>query len=132
MSIISCGGIFLSSMVNRKVGGLSPITLDPNLAGEQQRITDLKDAKYNSDGTTYYAKISQDGHGFRMFGNVSSGKPRVFVIGDSFTQATDVSDDKTYYAIVKRLLNVEVFAYGGGGYGSLQECMILDKYIESD
>ena len=114
-----------------KMGGLSPITLDPKLgwrATENYRFNGLR---YNSDGTTYYAKISQNGNGFRMFGNGSSSKPRVFVIGDSFTQATDASDDKTYYAIVKRLLDVEVFAYGGGGYGSLQEFMILDKYFES-
>ena len=65
-----------------------------------------------------------------MFGKLSSAKPRVFVIGDSFTQATAASDQQTYYAVLQRLLDVEVFAYGGGGYGSLQEFMILDRYLD--
>jgi hypothetical protein len=43
----------------------------------------FKAMKYSSDGTGYDAKISQDERGFRMFGNLSSRKPRVFVIGDS-------------------------------------------------
>jgi hypothetical protein len=65
-----------------------------------------------------------------MFGKLSSSKPRVFVIGDSFTQATAASDQNTYYAVLQRLLNVEIFAYGGAGYGSLQQFMILDRYID--
>jgi hypothetical protein len=61
-------------------------------------------------------------------GDVASDKPRVFVIGDSFTQAPeDASDGKTYYSDLKKL-GLEVFAYGGSGYGSLQEFMILDRY----
>lgn len=111
--------------------GLSPITLDAKLGWRATENYQFEGPRYNSDGTIYHARISQDGNGFRMFGDVSSGKPRVFVIGDSFTQATEVSDDKTYYAIVRRLLDIEVFAYGGGGYGSLQEFMILDKFLES-
>jgi hypothetical protein len=64
-----------------------------------------------------------------MYGDVKSAAPRVFVIGDSFTQAVQVSDDKTYFAPLKTL-GMNVFAYGSGGYGSLQEYMILDKYFD--
>ena len=52
------------------------------------------------------------------------------MIGDSFTHATAVSDDLTYHALLAQLLDVEVFAYGAGGYGTLQELMILDRYID--
>jgi hypothetical protein len=114
----------------RKVGGLSSITLDSELGWRATENYRSKGLKYSSDGSSYLASVSQDERGFRMFGKLSSAKPRVFVIGDSFTQATAASDQQTYYAVLQRLLNVEVFAYGGGGYGNLQEFMILDRYLD--
>lgn len=69
--------------------------------------------------------------GFRIFGDIDSNKIKIFVIGDSFTQAHTVSDGKIYYDYLRNNNNnVEIFAYGGGGYGSLQEYMILDKYFD--
>jgi hypothetical protein len=56
---------------------------------------------------------------------------KLLIIGDSFTQATGVSDEHTYYAYLKAPLGAELFAYGGSGYGSLQEFMVLDKYFDA-
>jgi hypothetical protein len=78
----------------------------------------------------YFVNIRTDRNGFRMFGNLNSKKPKIMFIGDSFTHALEVSDDKTYYSILAGRLPIEVFAYGGGGYGTLQEYMILDEYID--
>jgi hypothetical protein len=108
----------------------SPITLDDQLGWRTTENYRFEGTKHSSDGIQYPARVSQDENGFRMSGNVSSNKPKIFVIGDSFTQAVDASDDKTYYAIVKQLLDVEIFAYGAGGYGSLQEFLIFDKYFD--
>ena len=83
-----------------------------------------------SKGVKYPVKRTQKEYGFRMFGDLRSTRPKVFVIGDSFTQAVQVSDDDTYYASLKDTLGVEVFAYGAGGYGTLQEYMILDQYVD--
>lgn len=70
-------------------------------------------------------------YGFRVFGDISTRKTKIFVIGDSHTQAVSVSDDNTYYNYLKENNdNIEIFAYGCGGYGSLQEYMILDKYFD--
>jgi hypothetical protein len=84
----------------------------------------------SSDGTDYIVRITQDGNGFRMFGDPDSRKLKILIIGDSDTHATEVSDDKTYYAVLRRLLDAEIFAYGVWGYGSLQEWMILDRYYD--
>ncbi len=108
----------------------SSITLDEKLGWRATENYHFDGIKRNFDGTEYHATVSQDSNGFRLFGNVSSGKPRIFVIGDSFTQATDVSDDKTYYAVLDRVLDVEVFGYGVGGYGSLQEFLQFEKYLD--
>lgn len=70
-------------------------------------------------------------YGFRVFGDTSTDKIKLFVIGDSFTQGHCVSDGKTYYDYLKNHNdNIEIFAYGGGGYGTLQEYMILDRYVD--
>lgn len=80
---------------------------------------------------TYKVHVATDEHGFRSFGDTNSGKTKLFFVGDSFTAAMTVSNDKTYHAQVGAILgDVEVFAYGAGGYGSLQEFMILDQYLD--
>jgi hypothetical protein len=107
-----------------------PFVLDDQLGWRATENYRFEGTKFSSDGTEYRAIVSQDDNGFRMFGDLSSAKLRVFVIGDSFTQAVAASDDKTYHAVVKQLLDLEVFAYGVGGYGSLQQFMILDKYFD--
>jgi len=78
-----------------------------------------------------YINIETNEYGFRLFGDPQSNKIKLFFIGDSFTAAMDISNDKTYYGIIKNLIkDVEVFAYGAGGFGSLQEFMILDEFID--
>jgi hypothetical protein len=114
----------------RPAGGPGEITLDPELGWRSTENYRFNGTKRDAAGTEYPVQISQNENGFRMFGDARSVKPRVFVIGDSYTHAVAVSDDKTYYAILKKELDIEVFAYGGGGYGSLQEFMILDRYLD--
>jgi hypothetical protein len=109
---------------------LSPISLDSELGWRATEGYRFDGKKSSADGTGYSVKMSQDERGFRMFGNPSSDRPKLLVIGDSFTQAVAVSNDKTYYAVMRRLLDVELFAYGVGGYGSLQELMIFSKYFD--
>lgn len=70
-------------------------------------------------------------YGFREFGKLDNSNFRVFVIGDSFTEAVEVSDGKLYFDYLKKERpQVEIFAYGCGGYGTLQEYLILDRYID--
>lgn len=69
--------------------------------------------------------------GFRAFGDVHTPKIRILVLGDSSTQAFQVSDGDTYYDFLrKKRDDVEIFAYGAGGYGSLQEYLILDAFYD--
>jgi GDSL-like Lipase/Acylhydrolase family len=112
----------------RNLRNLSSISPDPVLGWRATPQYRFDGTRSTSNGAKYHVKTSQSAEGFRAFGNLASGRPRVFVIGDSFTQAPeDVSDGKTYYDQLKAL-GMEVFAYGGSGYGSLQEFMILDRY----
>jgi hypothetical protein len=96
---------------------------EPNMS----HIRKSKDAS----GKEYDINYRTNKYGSRIFGDPKSNKTKVFFIGDSFTQAGQVSNQKTYYAIIgSKLNNIEIFSYGVGGYGNLQEFIILDKFID--
>jgi hypothetical protein len=109
---------------------LSPILLDAKLGWRAAENFRFSGTTASADGSRYALSVSQDSKGFRAYGDVRNGKRKFLVLGDSFTQAIAASDDRTYFAILKKALDVEVFAYGAGGYGSLQEYMILDMYVD--
>jgi len=75
-------------------------------------------------------KYSSGQYGFREFGEIHTSKKKIFVVGDSFTQGAYVSDELVYYDQFKKEGNFEVFAYGSGGFGTLQEYLILNRYID--
>lgn len=85
----------------------------------------------DSAGVAYPVDISTNAEGFRLYGDPQeSRKPKVLFLGDSFTHAMHVSNDKTYYGILGNSLDLEVFSLGVEGYGTLQESMLLDQYID--
>ena len=106
------------------------ITLDDTLGWRA-----APNISYTGAKRTYPAasarQIHTDSEGFRAHGDPGArDKQKVFFLGDSFTQAVQVCDNETYYAILRETRPIEVFAYGGGGYGTLQESMILERYID--
>ena len=70
--------------------------------------------------------------GFRVYGDPATTKLKIFVLGDSFTEAATVSDGETYYERLRRARpDVEIFAIGAGGYGTLQEYLLLDRWVDA-
>lgn len=71
-----------------------------------------------------------DSRGSRYWGNpwATSGQ-KVLFVGDSFTEAADVSNDKTYYSTFAKRTGFDVYAYGVAGYGTLQEYLALQKIV---
>lgn len=87
--------------------------------------------KIDAAGTRYMVDFKTDSNGFRIYGDPEAkDRKKVLFLGDSFTQAVDVSNSKTYYGILADNMPIEVFSIGGGGYGTLQEYMQLDKYVD--
>ena len=110
---------------------VSPITLDDRLGWIATKDFKLRGENVDAAGRRYVVNVNQNSEGFRLFGNRKvKDKKKVLFIGDSFTQAVQVSDNKTYYGLLKDALPIEVFAYGAGGYGNLQEYLILDRYVD--
>ena len=112
-------------------GRVGPITLDAELGWKATEHYQEALVEKTYRGALYQVRRSQTQYGFRSYGDVHARRPKMLVIGDSFTHATSVSDDRTYHALLSSLLNVEVFAYGAGGYGTLQELLILDRHFDA-
>ncbi len=103
---------------------------DKKLGWRPTRNYKFKGILKDANQMPYSVEIETNEYGFRLFGDLNSLKKKIMVIGDSFTYDLNVSNDKTYYAIINKRLPVEIFAYSCGGYGTLQEYMILDEYID--
>ncbi len=82
-----------------------------------------------ADGSEYPLHVSQNANGFRSFGALNAA-PRILFIGDSFTQAVEVSDDQTFHALLSRQLAIEPFAYASRGYATLQESLAIDAVFD--
>ena len=108
----------------------SPLSLDKKLGWRSTENYTSEENEKDAAGVKHSVRYETGNYGFRVFGDPTSKKTKVFFIGDSFTQGRQVSNDETYYEVLQKELPIEVFAYGGSGYGTLQEYMILDEYID--
>lgn len=83
-------------------------------------------------GIPYPLSLTTAPNGFRRYEGPGTDSLRaILVVGDSYTQAVEVSDEHTYFSHLARGVNRPVSAYGMAGYGTLQEYLILDQYLDS-
>ncbi len=67
--------------------------------------------------------------GFRRFGDPHASKLKVLAVGDSTTHAYQVSDGQAYYDfLADHDSGLELFAFGAGGYGTVQQAMAIQRY----
>ena len=104
--------------------------LDPELGWRPKADYSIQQTSYSEDGAAFPAHYQTGRDGFREFGDPESDRPKVWFIGDSFTQAVEVSNDRTFYRLLRDSLNFELFAFGQAGYGFLQEFLIFDRYFD--
>ncbi len=84
---------------------------------------------WDADGSERRIHIRYDAHGFKMFGDTTSSRPRILVVGDSYTASIEVSNEDAYFHLLADSLDAEVFALGHAGYGTLQEWLLLQRWI---
>ena len=117
-------------------GALGPVPLSAELERDGERgwrtrpNFHFSGMKRDAADAEHPVEIVTDANGFRAFGDPGSAKCRVFFIGDSFTFAKDVSQSEPFHAVAGRRLDLEVFAYGADGYGTLQELLVLDAWMD--
>lgn len=85
-------------------------------------------------GKEYDLNFKTDENGFKYFGRLNNpNDKRLLVIGDSYTHAIEVSNDQTYYGLLKDSLDkyhIELFAYGARGIGPLQQYIFMEKWYD--
>ena len=131
--VILCGelAIRLYHYVSRGPYMFRYIMLDDTLGWRPTENLLFRGETQDAVGQHYQLDIQTNKDGFRIFGDIQENKKKkVLFIGDSFTHAIEVSNDKAYYSVLQDALPIEVFAFGVCGYGTLQEFMILDRWIE--
>ena len=81
-------------------------------------------------GVPYRIEYRTYQYGFREWSKETRSDRRVLFLGDSFTRAAQVSNDRTYYNVARRTFPMEIFAFGGGAYGTLQEYLVLNSHYD--
>jgi hypothetical protein len=92
-------------------------------------------AKYSkmvedSPGKKVKVEVEYFDYGFKRWGDSGTQKVKMFIIGDSYAQMDRVSNGQEWYSFLEKELNLELFVYGVGGHGSLQEYMVIDDFID--
>ncbi len=67
--------------------------------------------------------------GKQIFGDAKTKKFKILIVGDSFTDGAGLAEGAMYYRSLQSE-NVELFVYGGRGYGTLQEFLVIDRYFD--
>jgi lysophospholipase L1-like esterase len=114
---------------------LSPYTADSVLGWAPRQDFSRNFPQKDAAGNKYDALFALDHQRFRAYGNPASQNTKILFVGDSFTGDPFTGNKEMYFSIVKSALaekyhkNVEVFAIGGGGYGTLQEYLMVKEQI---
>ena len=67
---------------------------------------------------------------FKRWPNSNKSR-RTLILGDSFTHMYWVSNGEEWYSYLENeFKEIEFYVFGGGGYGPLQEYMVLDDYFD--
>ncbi len=83
-------------------------------------------------GGHYPVHFSFTKHGFRAWPKAKDTTKTSFLfIGDSFTESIECSDRNTFYNLFGNNNIRQVYAFGCSGYGTLQELMIIRRFIDS-
>jgi lysophospholipase L1-like esterase len=107
------------------------VTIDPKLGWRtSENYSSSLSKAVDFLGAEYRRSMATNEQGSRLWRSKPGGR-RVLFIGDSFTEAADVSNDKTYFSVFSRMSSYDVYAYGAGGYSTLQEYLVLERLFDS-
>ena len=93
---------------------------------------DRKVARTVEDTKGNYRQITNQyfAHGFKRWPQDPGDKPRLLIMGDSFTHMTYVSNGEEWYAYLEQAFpHIAFYVFGAGGYGTLQEFMVMDDHF---
>jgi hypothetical protein len=116
---------------------LSPYTYDKEMGWVPKQDFSRNFHQRDSAGKSYDASYSLDHHRFRAYGDPATRNIKILFLGDSFTGDPFTGNNEMYFSMVKTAFrekyhkDVEIFAVGGGGYGTLQEYLLIKNKIKT-
>src|SRR5262245_42105502 len=124
-------GIAWSAWPNPRVDPSKPITwVTPNYVRHSGYYTFEPNSRLGRINERHEQfVISFDEHGLR---NPSGALPssRVSVLGDAFVNALMTRDDRTFTAVLSKILDKPVYNAGGVGYSTFQETRLLRDLLK--
>ncbi|HMO02139.1 MAG TPA: hypothetical protein PKD37_00490 [Oligoflexia bacterium] len=66
----------------------------------------------------------------KEYGLNLNAKKNIIVVGDSFTEGMGLETEYLYPTILAKKLSLNMLAYGGQGYGTLQQLLVLEKLVQ--
>ena len=92
---------------------------------------------HTSKNKKYIANFFTNEQGMIEYNNINAPDKIILVVGDSFSTDPNVGNENFWYTVMKKKLEKEldikinIFASGGGGYGTTQEYLVLRNAIEN-
>jgi hypothetical protein len=95
-------------------------------------LPNLKDLVRGGEGGRYVLNTDAEGHRLTRPADepASASRPTILVVGDSFVQSTGVDDAQTFPWLVAHDIPANVVNLGVLGYGTDQELVDLDAFLE--
>ncbi len=85
----------------------------------------------DSPGVFRKVKAFYPKEGFKRYPEKEPNKPRILIVGDSFTDMPWVSNGEEWYSYIEREFPAyQIYVSGNGGYGNLQEFMLINDHLE--
>lgn len=124
--------VALYLVVDLLLGGFYPEVHIPTRYGWSVTARDKANRRIENTKDNYREVVVQHhANGFKRWPIDHGSKTRVLVIGDSFTEMDYVSNGEEWYAYLEREFpEIAFYVFGAGGYGTLQEYMVLDEYFD--
>jgi hypothetical protein len=123
--------IVLFTAVDLLLGRIVPKVRTPTKYGWD--FLPKKESKVIQDTKDNYRRVSIEyfDYGFKRW-PMTKDNARVLIIGDSFTAMPFVSNGEEWYSYLERAYqNVRFYVFGGYGYGTIQEYMVLDDHLDN-
>jgi len=115
-------------LLNRPRGALRD---DARLGWAPRELYRNAHGQLTHSGSQYVVHFSQNSSGMRVCDGPATGRT-MLVVGDSFTEAWEAGENRQYYCIAAQAIGARAEGFGAGGYGSLQERMVLDTLLSKE
>lgn len=130
VAIFSLDFLFL----NKSSRAMSPYRPDTQIGWIPKKNYHRSLKQKDLAGNDYDVQFHTYTDGFRAYGEISSNKVKILIVGDSVTGDPYTGNEEAYFSVMKNTLKskfdkeIELFVIGASGYGTLQEFLIVERY----